>query len=98
MRIDHFRGFEAYYAIPFGSKDATKGEWRKGPGKEFFDIIKKSVGSLPFIAEDLGIITKEVENLRDSIGLPGMRVLQFAFDDSENNAYLPHNHIKNCNV
>ena len=98
MRIDHFRGFEAYYAIPFGSKDAIKGEWRKGPGKEFFDIIKKSVGSLPFIAEDLGIITKEVENLRDSIGLPGMRVLQFAFDDSENNAYLPHNHIKNCIV
>ena len=98
IRIDHFRGFESYYAIDFGSADATKGKWEKGPGPEFFNAVKKNLSSLPFIAEDLGIITEEVEDLRDLTGLPGMKVLQFAFDDSENNPYLPHNYIKNCIV
>jgi len=98
VRIDHFRGFEANYAIPFGAKDATKGKWKKGPGKKLFNAIKKELGSLPVIAEDLGIITDKVEKLRDDLGLPGMKILQFAFDDSPNNAYLPHNYVKNCVV
>ncbi|MBR5468672.1 MAG: 4-alpha-glucanotransferase [Firmicutes bacterium] len=96
VRIDHFRGFEANYAIPFGAKDATVGKWKKGPGKKLFNAIKKELGSLPVIAEDLGIITDKVEKLRDDLGLPGMKILQFAFDDSPNNAYLPHNCVKNC--
>jgi len=97
IRIDHFRGFESNYCIPFGSVDATKGEWKKGPGAELFNAAKESFG-LPFIAEDLGIITDEVEKLRDGFSLPGMKVLQFAFDESENNAYLPHNFDKNTVV
>ncbi|MPN23399.1 4-alpha-glucanotransferase [bioreactor metagenome] len=94
IRIDHFRGFESFYAIPFGSKDATFGKWIKGPGKKLFDIIKKEIGTLPIIAEDLGIITPKVTKLRESLNLPGMKILQFAFDNSENNAYLPHNFEK----
>lgn len=97
IRIDHFRGFESNYCIPFGSADATEGEWKKGPGSELFSIIEKEIG-LPFIAEDLGLITKEVENLRNEFQLPGMRVLQFAFDESDNNSYLPHNYDKNTVV
>ena len=98
IRIDHFRGFESNYAIPFGHNDATVGVWIEGPGKKLFDAMKKEIHTLPIIAEDLGIITSAVTNLRESLSLPGMKVLQFAFDDSENNAYLPHNYEKNCVV
>ncbi len=98
IRIDHFRGFESYYAIPLGMPDATTGQWIKGPGEDFFNAVKKELGSCPFIAEDLGIITDEVVSLRLKAALPGMKILQFAFDDSENNDYLPHNYEKNCVV
>ena len=98
IRIDHFRGFEKYYAIPINSKDATVGKWKKGPGIDFFNAVKKELGICPFIAEDLGIITEEVTALRLKAGLPGMKILQFAFDDSPNNSYLPHNYEKNCIV
>ncbi|MGL4791004.1 MAG: 4-alpha-glucanotransferase [Anaerotignaceae bacterium] len=98
IRIDHFRGFESNFAIKFGSKDATKGNWIKGPNKKLFNAIAKEVGKLPIIAEDLGIITDKVTKLRKDTGLPGMKILQFAFDDSPNNDYLPHNYEKNCVV
>ena len=98
LRIDHFRGFESYYSIPFGNPDATCGKWMKGPGRGLFDAIKKELGSLPIIAEDLGVITPPVAKLRQSLNLPGMKILQFAFDNSENNQYLPHNYDKNCVV
>jgi len=92
VRIDHFRGFEAYWAIPAQEMTAVNGTWVKGPGKPFFDAIFQALGYLPLIAEDLGVITREVEKLRDDLGMPGMRVLQFAFDGSPTNLYLPHNH------
>ena len=99
IRLDHFRGFEKYFAIPAGEKTAENGEWQPGPSIEFFEILKSELGALPFIAEDLGIITPEVEALRDKLGLPGMRVLQFAFDgDPKTNIHLPHLHIPNCVV
>lgn len=98
IRIDHFRGFESNYAIPFGSKDATEGKWKKGPGKKLFDAIKKNIGNVPIVAEDLGIITDKVEKLRDDLNFPGMKILQFAFDNDTNNVYLPHNYNKNCVV
>ena len=91
VRIDHFRGFEAYWAVPYGEKTAINGEWVKGPGEDFFISLKRQLGILPIIAEDLGEITEEVDNLRTGQGLPGMRVLQFAFDDNETNVHLPHN-------
>ena len=98
VRIDHFRGFESFWQVPFGEETAINGKWTKGPGAELFNAIKKELGSLPIIAEDLGIITDEVNELRDKLQFPGMKVLQFAFDDSENNDYLPHNYDKNCVV
>ena len=92
LRIDHFRGFESYWEIPYGNKTAVKGKWQKGPGSVLFDEIKKALGDLPIIAEDLGIITQEVNELRDLLGFPGMKVLQFAFGDPGNrNLFLPHN-------
>jgi 4-alpha-glucanotransferase len=93
IRIDHFRGFESYWSVPYGSPDAVNGTWEPGPGKEFFTVLEKELGSLPLVAEDLGMITREVEALRKSINLPGMRVLQFAFDGGEDNPHRPH-HIK----
>lgn len=90
VRIDHFRGFESYYTIPFGNKDATVGEWKKGPGIELFRIAEEKLGKLNIIAEDLGFITDEVRELLDESGYPGMKVLQFAFDNSKNE-HLPHN-------
>ena len=97
VRIDHFRGFEAYWAIPFKEKTAINGEWVKGPDLEFFLKLKEELGDLPLIAEDLGVITPEVEKLRDKLSLPGMRILQFAFDWNNKNIYLPHNvDIQNC--
>lgn len=96
LRIDHFRGFEAYWAIPYGSPNAIGGEWKKGPGKDLFYAVEKSLGNnLPIIAEDLGIITHEVEELRDSFHFPGMKILHFAFEDANENAYLPHNYSIN---
>lgn len=96
VRIDHFRGFESFWAVPYGSENAINGEWRKGPGKALFDSIRKELGELPLIAEDLGIITDEVRALRDECGFPGMKILQFAFNPNEAwngalvNAFLPH--------
>ncbi len=99
VRIDHFRGFEAYWQIPASEETAVNGEWVKGPGLEFFTAMQKYLGELPIIAEDLGVITPEVEVLRDTLGFPGMKVLQFAFDSDERNTYLPHNYTTaNCVV
>ncbi|MCX6247831.1 MAG: 4-alpha-glucanotransferase [Bacteroidetes bacterium] len=96
IRIDHFRGFAAYWAVPYGEKTAVNGKWIPCPGKSLFEQIRKELGEIPIIAEDLGVMTDDVEELRDSFGLPGMKILQFAFDSSEANDYLPHNFIKNC--
>lgn len=96
VRIDHFRGFESYWAVPYGEATAVRGAWEKGPGRDLFIAIKKSLGSIPVIAEDLGVITDEVRALRDECGFPGMKVLQFAFDPNEagaggmTNVFLPH--------
>ena len=76
LRLDHFRGFEAYWAVPAGEKTAVKGSWRPGPGLPFFLEMAKRLGHLPCIAEDLGVITPEVEALRDALGLPGMKILK----------------------
>lgn len=95
VRIDHFRGFEAAWHIPGTAKTAEHGAWIPGPGAKFFEAIRSSLGTLPFIAEDLGIITPEVEMLRDNFNLPGMKILQFAFDSDATNPYLPHNHVPN---
>ncbi len=96
IRIDHFRGFEAYWAIPASDETAEHGRWRPGPGAKLFSRLKEELGDLPFIAEDLGVITPEVEALRDAFDLPGMKILQFAFDGNPSNPYLPHNHIPRC--
>ncbi|MDN5698109.1 MAG: 4-alpha-glucanotransferase, partial [Rubrobacter sp.] len=92
VRMDHFRGFVAHWEAPAGARTAAEGEWAAGPGAELFEAIRDEVGELPFIAEDLGEITPDVEALRDGLGLPGMDVLQFAFSgpDSE---FLPHNYL-----
>ncbi len=94
IRVDHFRGFEAAWHVPAGHKTAVKGTWTAGPGRQLFDALFSALGSLPIIAEDLGVITPAVEALRDSCGFPGMKILQFAFGSGPANAYLPHNHIK----
>lgn len=91
VKIDHFRGFEAFWEIPAHEKTAINGKWMKGPGKPFFSTLKSKLNKLPIIAEDLGIITPPVEKIRDQLGFPGMRVLQFAFESDEKNPYLPHN-------
>lgn len=91
VRIDHFRAFESYWSIPYGSKTAVKGKWKKGPQTKLFDAIKEKLGGLNIIAEDLGDLNPEVMVLRDKLGLPGMKILQFAFDNPGND-YLPHNY------
>ena len=96
IRLDHFRGFAGFFKIPAGSKTAEKGEWVRGPGKSFFDSMEKKLGELPFIAEDLGVITADVINLRERYGFPGMRILQFAFSKNVDEEYLPHNYPQNC--
>lgn len=98
VRIDHFRAFAAYWAIPHGAPDARGGQWVKGPGKAVFDDIEAALGKLPVILEDLGVITPDVEALREATGLPGMKVLQFAFGEGPDAAYLPHNHVPNAVV
>jgi len=92
VRIDHFRGFAAYWEIPAGQPDATAGRWVPAPGRELFEAIERELGTLRIIAEDLGVITPDVVALREACGFPGMRILQFAFGGSSGNAYLPHNH------
>ena len=98
VRVDHFRGFEAYWQVPAEEETAINGEWIEAPGGEFFETLGNALGSLPIMAEDLGIITPEVEELRDRFQFPGMRILQFAFGDDSNNAYLPHNYVRNSVV
>jgi 4-alpha-glucanotransferase len=94
LRVDHFRGFEAYWEVRAGAPDAIDGRWVPGPGRALFDAVREALGALPLIAEDLGIITPEVEALRDDLALPGMRVLQFAFgSDDPANPHLPANHV-----
>ena len=90
IRIDHFRGLAAYWAIPFGAENAIQGEWLPAPGDALFKALTRRTGSLPVIAEDLGVITPDVDELRDKFGLPGMKILQFGFDKAEANPYLPH--------
>ena len=92
IRVDHFRGFEAFWEIPASEPTAVKGRWVRGPGQPFFDALSQALGDLPIIAEDLGVITPEVERLRDENGLPGMRVLQFAFAGDSSDPYQPHNY------
>lgn len=98
VRIDHFRGFEAFYCIKYGEKTAKNGKWRKGPDIGFWKEVKRQLGDLPVIAEDLGFLTEKVHKLLEKSGFPGMKVLQFAFDSGSSNAYLPHNYNKNCVV
>ncbi|MGN0432115.1 MAG: 4-alpha-glucanotransferase [Lachnospiraceae bacterium] len=98
VRIDHFRGFDEYWAIPYGDETAVNGRWCKGPGYDIFDTMKKKLGRKKVIAEDLGFLTPGVLKLVKKTGYPGMKVLQFAFGSDENNAYLPHNYSNNCVV
>ncbi len=96
IRIDHFRGFESYYVVDFGEETARDGRWIKGPGGEFFDMLKSRLGDLHIIAEDLGFLTEEVHEMRRRAGYPGMKILQFAFDDTEASDYLPYKYEYNC--
>ncbi len=95
IRIDHFRGFESAWAIPFSEKTAVVGEWIPVPGDALLSALQQEFGDLPLVAEDLGLITEAVYALRDRYGLPGMRVLQFAFDGDSGNPHLPHNYSPN---
>lgn len=98
LRLDHFRGFEAYWEVPAAEKTAINGTWVKGPGAALFARLREVLGDLPIIAEDLGVITPEVNALREQFNFPGMKVLQFAFGDDSTNPYLPHNYEPNCVV
>ena len=98
IRIDHFRGFEAFWKIPGDAETAINGKWIKALGRELFTTLKKHFGDLPILAEDLGVITPEVEALRDEFNFPGMKVLQFAFGKGMETKFLPHNYIQNCVV
>jgi 4-alpha-glucanotransferase len=97
-RIDHFRGFAACWEIPGGDTTAERGRWVEAPGRELFTAIRDALGQLPIIAEDLGVITPDVESLRDDFGLPGMRILQFGFSSDPKNIDLPHNYHRNVVV
>jgi 4-alpha-glucanotransferase len=96
MRLDHFRGFDAFWSIPAEDETAVRGEWIKAPGAALFQTLQERFGELPFIAEDLGLITPEVEALRERFGLPGMRVLQFGFGSPGARIHLPHRYP--CNT
>lgn len=98
VRIDHFRGFDEYYSIPYGSPTAEFGKWEKGPGYDLFKIMKEKLGNKPVIAEDLGFLTPSVLKLVKKTGYPGMKILQFAFDSREESDYLPHNYTSNSVV
>ena len=95
VRMDHFRGLEAYWSIPYGDATAKGGKWIKGPGMDFVNAVKKGLPELNMIAEDLGFLTQEVLDLRDASGYPGMKVLEFAFDSREPSDYLPHTYVSN---
>ena len=92
VRLDHFRGFEKYWEIPAAAETAIEGRWVEAPGAALFTRLQQVFGTLPLVAEDLGLITPEVDALREAFGLPGMKILQFAFDGGPHNPYLPHNH------
>lgn len=98
VRVDHFRGFDEYYAIPYGNKTAENGCWKKGPGLDLFWQLRKQLGEMRVIAEDLGYLTPSVIQMVEESGFPGMKVLEFAFDSREPSNYLPHNYDKNCVV
>jgi 4-alpha-glucanotransferase len=98
VRLDHFRGFAACWEVPGGDKTAERGQWVTVPGRELFNALQAALGRLPIIAEDLGVITPDVERLRDDFDFPGMRILQFAFGGGTENRDLPHNYIQNCVV
>ena len=98
IRLDHFRAFAAAWHVPAGARTAAVGNWVPGPGAEFFSVVERELGALPFIAEDLGMITPDVYALRDQFHLPGMRVLQFAFDGHSDNPHLPNNYVTNTVV
>ena len=98
VRIDHFRGFEAYWKIPGDAKTAEPGKWIKAPGEKLFKALNNHFGELPILAEDLGVITPPVEELRDQFGFPGMKVLQFAFGTGMERKFLPHNFVPDCVV
>jgi 4-alpha-glucanotransferase len=95
IRLDHFRAFAAAWHVPAGAQTAEKGEWVPGPGAEFFEAVRQRLGGLPFVAEDLGVITADVSALRDHFNLLGTKVLQFAFDGDRKNPHLPENHSPN---
>ncbi len=98
IRVDHFRGFESYWQVKQGETTAINGEWVQAPGAQLFEALNQELGSLPILAEDLGIITPEVEALRDQFGFPGMKILHFAFGSGASNPYLPHSCPRNCLV
>ena len=95
LRLDHFRGFESYWAIDFGAETAIEGEWRIGPKKEIFDVLEDRLGAIPMIIEDLGHVTEQLIEFRESVGYPPMKVLQVAFSSGEDNDHLPHHHERN---
>ena len=97
-RIDHFRAFDTYYAIPFGSENAISGKWKNGPGIDFFNVMRETLGDIEIVAEDLGELFDSVKELLKESGYPGMKVLEFAFADDETNDFLPHNYNENCVV
>ena len=97
-RIDHFRGFAGYWEIPASEATAVKGQWVDGPGIPFFQAIQERMGDLPIIAEDLGVMTPDVEELRDRFAFPGMKILQFAFGGEQNSDFLPFNFVPNSVV
>jgi len=98
IRIDHFRGFQAYWAVKQGETTAMNGWWVEAPGQALFEVLNQKLGNLPVLAEDLGVITPEVEALRDQFEFPGMKILQFAFGSDPGNPYLPFNYTRNCVV
>lgn len=98
IRIDHFRGFQAFWAVPFGETTAMNGEWVEAPGEALFQVLNQQLGKLPVLAEDLGTITPEVDALRDQFEFPGMKILQFGFGSDIGNPYLPYNYQRNCVV
>jgi 4-alpha-glucanotransferase len=96
VRLDHFRGFAAYWEVPAGAQDARSGRWVQGPGADFFTALREGLGDLPLVAEDLGEIDQPVHDLRDGVGLPGMKVLQFAFGAQSDHPFLPHTYPRHC--
>ena len=98
MRLDHFRGFAGYWEVPYGEETAVNGRWVSGPGEDFFTSVEESLGELPIIAEDLGVITPDVIAMRQRFNLPGMRITQFAFTGDPMEPFLPHNHEENTVV